>query len=175
MYKYISFLLLCFIILFLSCHGNEYIVGKVIKIQDGDTYDLLREDKTTLRIRMEGIDAPEKGMPFYRVSKKYLGELCLNQTIKVLKMSEDHHGRTVAYSFLDDGRELSREMLKAGLAWHYKEYNSEEELSDLETEAQNAKRGLWVYDNPMSPWENRQLHRKGISTKDMFNIKEGED
>jgi endonuclease YncB( thermonuclease family) len=164
-------------LLFTQCKSKsnpDIITGKIIKVHDGDTYDLLLEDNTTLRIRMEGIDAPEKGMPFCRVSKKYLSELCHDKTINVQKTTEDHHGRIVAYSYLEDGRELSREMLKAGLAWHYKEYNSEKELADLELDAQKAKRGLWIYDNPMSPWENRKLHRKGISTKDMFQIKEGE-
>ncbi|GHV09351.1 hypothetical protein FACS1894160_4910 [Bacteroidia bacterium] len=166
-----------------SCHqshrktakDNSFILGKVIKVQDGDTYDLLREDNTTIRIRMEGIDAPEKGMPFYRVAKNYLGSLCLKQTVKVLKTTEDHHGRTVGYTYLNDGRELSREMIKAGLAWHYKEYNDEKELTNLEVEAQTARRGLWIDKNPMSPWENRKLHRQGISTKEIFDIREGEE
>ena len=55
------------------------ISGKVIKIVDGDTYDILLDNLTTKRIRMEGIDAPERGMPFYKVAKDYLGTLCFGQ------------------------------------------------------------------------------------------------
>ena len=179
MNKFFTHVLLILIVFVLGCHQkNDYeigdiILGEVIKILDGDTYDLLCKNKKTIRIRMEGIDAPEKGMPFYRVSKSYLGEICSNREIKVLKTNEDRYGRTIGYSYLDDGRELSKEMIKAGLAWHYKQYNSDEELSNFEIEAQKAKNGLWIHDNPMPPWENRKLHRKGISTKDLFDIKEG--
>jgi hypothetical protein len=143
-----------------------------VKILDGDTYDLLLDDKTTIRIRMDGIDAPEKGMPFSQASKKYLDELCQGQTIEVWITDKDQHGRKIALSYLEDGRELSREMLKAGLAWHYKKYNSDEELAALEIEARQARRGLWQDKNPMEPWENRRLHRQGVSTKDLYETTE---
>ena len=71
---------------------------------------------------------------------------------------------------MEDGTELSHEMIKAGLAWHYKKYNSDTVLSDLEIEAKELKKGLWVNENPMAPWTNRSLHRQGISTKDSFDI-----
>jgi endonuclease YncB( thermonuclease family) len=175
-YGYIFILLL--LCVFTGCHNHtsdKYITGRAVKILDGDTYDLLLEDNTTVRIRMDGIDAPEKGMPFSKASKKYLGELCQGQTIKVQKSTEDRYGRIVGFSYLEDGRELSHEMLKAGLAWHYKQYNSDPELADLENQARQARIGLWKDKNPMTPWENRKLHRQGISTKDMFEIKEGEE
>jgi endonuclease YncB( thermonuclease family) len=175
MNKY-GYLLLLFLSVFAGCHtADKYITGHVVKILDGDTYDLLIEDNTTVRIRMDGIDAPEKGMPFSKASKKYLGELCQGQTIKVLKSTEDRYGRIVGFSYLEDGRELSHEMLKAGFAWHYKQYNSDPELSVLENGARQARTGLWKDKNPMAPWENRKLHRQGISTKDMFEIKDGEE
>jgi endonuclease YncB( thermonuclease family) len=155
--------------------SEEYVSGKVVKALDGDTYDLLLNDGTTVRIRMEGIDAPEKGMPFSHVSKEYLGKLCQGQTVEAWIRGEDRHGRKLAFTYLEDGREVSREMLKAGLAWHYKEYNSDEELSDLETEARQAKRGLWKDANPMAPWDNRRLHRQGVSTKDMYETTENTD
>ena len=81
----------------------------------------------------------------------------------------DNHGRTLAFSYLDDGKELSHEMIKAGLAWHFKKYSSDSVLSNLEKEAIKLRLGLWADQNPMSPWENRRLHRSGISTKDSFH------
>jgi endonuclease YncB( thermonuclease family) len=158
----------------ISCHnrnsGNEYISGCVVKIIDGDTYDLLLNDSTTIRVRMDGIDAPEKGMPFYKKAKQYLGTLCKDQIVKIHKDKLDHYGRAVSFSYLKDGRELSREILKAGFAWHYKQYNSNLELATLEDEARQAKRGLWQDKNPMAPWENRKLHKQGVSTKDKYKI-----
>ena len=62
--------------------GSE-ISGKVIAIIDGDTYDVLIHDNKTIRIRMEGIDAPERGMPFFRKSKDYLAKLCFNKNIHI--------------------------------------------------------------------------------------------
>jgi len=145
--------------------------GKVIGIVDGDTYDILLNGKLTVRIRMEGIDAPEKGMPFYKVAKKHLSDLCFGKQVTLKLTGKDHHDRTLAFSYLQDGTELSHEMLKAGLAWHFKEYNRDSDLDELETEARNSKLGIWQGENPMSPWENRALHRNGVSTKDSFDKK----
>lgn len=150
--------------------GKE-IKGEVVSIIDGDTYDLLVNGNQTIRIRMEGIDAPERGMPFYKKAKNYLGDLCFEQEITVKITGKDKYKRILAYSYLNDGRELGQEMIKAGLAWHYKKYNSNKTLSKLEQEAKDNKRGLWIYENPMAPWTNRSLHGQGISTKDSFNIK----
>jgi micrococcal nuclease len=149
--------------------------GKVISIIDGDTYDLLTKDKETIRIRMEGIDAPEKGMPFYRVSKKYLSKLCFKKNVKIEITGKDASGRYLAFTYLDDGTELSHEMIKSGLAWHFKKYNSDPILSNLEVEARKLNLGIWTNENPMPPWENRQLHYNGVSTKDKFDIKEGQN
>lgn len=145
-------------------------VGKVIAIIDGDTYDILLAENKTTRIRMEGIDAPEKGMPFYRKAKDYLGTLCFQKNIRLEVKEKDNHGRTVAYSYLDNGTELSHEMVKAGLAWHFKKYSMDTVLSNLEMQARESKIGIWSNDNPMPPWENRRLHREGISTKDSFSL-----
>lgn len=181
-YKLNSMPILFSLLLLLSCGSNKNgefskypKSGKVISIIDGDTYDLLIKDKTTIRIRMEGIDAPEKGMPFYRVSKNYLGKLCFQKDIKLVITSKDSNGRYLGYTYLKDGTELGQEMIKAGLAWHFKKYNSDPILADLEIEARRLKIGLWVDRKPMPPWENRSLHYKGISTKDSFNIKVGQE
>lgn len=148
--------------------------GKVIAIIDGDTYDILLDGNKTVRIRMEGIDAPEKGMPFYRVSKKKLGELCFEKNVRLEIHDTDSRGRTIAFTYLDDGTEISHEMIKAGLAWHFTKYNKDEDLATLEVQARESKLGLWKDESPMPPWDNRSLHRNGISTKDSFDIKEGQ-
>jgi endonuclease YncB( thermonuclease family) len=154
-----------------NSHNEQGETGKVIGILDGDTYDILMEGNKTVRVRLEGIDAPEKGMPFYKVAKSYLSTLCFGKQITLKISGNDNHNRTLAFSYLEDGKELSHEMLRAGLAWHFKKYNSDADLEQLEAEAKNSKIGIWQYENPMSPWENRALHRNGVSTKDSFNIK----
>lgn len=179
MSKYLLCNIILCLVLFASCTSNSIksndsgeakeISGKVIKIIDGDTYDLLTADKQTLRVRMEGIDAPEKGMPFYKVSKNYLGSLCFQKNVTIKVIETDVHERLVADTYLDS-IELGQEMLKAGLAWHFKKYSSDETLAQLEKEARNNKIGLWSDPNPIAPWEIRRLHREGISTKDSFSF-----
>jgi micrococcal nuclease len=149
---------------------GDSISGKVISILDGDTYDMLIPGNIIIRIRMEGIDAPERGMPFYKVSKQYLADLCFSKTVTIHVTGIDIHNRVLAYTYTNDETELSHEMIKAGLAWHYLTYNTDPVLADLEATARIQKAGLWFDANPMAPWTNRSLHRQGISTKDSFNI-----
>jgi micrococcal nuclease len=170
------------IFLLFSCNNNTPQVsyannnsGKIISIIDGDTYELLDNDNKTIRIRMEGIDAPEKGMPFCNVAKKYLSSLCFGKKIILDGNKKDRNGRIIAYSYLGDSTELSHEMVKAGLAWHFKKYSSDSSLANLEIEARNLGLGLWKDKNPIPPWEIRKLHREGISTIDSFNFESEND
>lgn len=173
------FFIILLLILSTSCSQNhrkrssvsvneKYISGKVIKIIDGDTYDLLTDDKKTIRVRMEGIDAPEKGMPYYKASKNHLGSLCMNQRIEVVSTGEDKYGRTLAFSYLSDGAELGHLMIEAGMAWHFKKYNDDEDLAALEIEARKNKTGLWAENCPIPPWEVRRLQREGMSNDEIY-------
>ena len=153
-----------FSLIFLSCDVSipvevDSLSGNVVKIIDGDTYDLILNGEQT-RVRMYGIDAPERGMDYYRVAKDYLGELCNDQIIRLEVMNTDRYGRIVAKSFLSDGRELGAEMIKAGLAWHYKQYSDDESLALLENDAQENKVGLWKATNPTPPWKYRKRKKE---------------
>jgi len=175
MLNVIKWTLICLLGLTDTCQtepvkDGELVSGKVVKVMDGDTYEFLLENKTTVRVRMEGIDAPETGMPYYRKATDYLKGLTKGKTIKIDLSNKDQYGRVVSFSYLEDGRELSREMIKAGYAWHYKQYNKDPELAALEKEARMAKLGLWKDKNPIEPWEIRRLRRSGVSTKDRFVI-----
>jgi micrococcal nuclease len=146
--------------------GNEY-RAKVIGVVDGDTYDILWNN-TSRRVRVDAIDAPEKGMPYYKVSKQYLADLCFGDNVAILIVDVDRHGRYVGRAANSDGVDISREMIKAGMAWHYKDYNDEDELAELENKARATKTGLWADAKIIAPWEVRKLHREGLSTKDSF-------
>jgi micrococcal nuclease len=168
-------LLLISLILFSSCietsnkAEKEFTdTYKVISISDGDTYTIL-VDNEPVKIRMHGIDAPEKGMPFYRVAKKKLSKLCLGIFIRIEKIDTDQYDRMVAKGFLDDGSDINLEMIKSGLAWHYKEYSSDQTYAEAEELAKQSKIGLWIDPHPKAPWEIRKLHKQGISTKDSFS------
>lgn len=159
MKQHISYCIL--LVLLIGCgfgEGTKTDTGRVVKVIDGDTYDILIDGKQT-RIRMYGIDAPERGMDFFKVSKEYLGDLCKGNTIKVVTMKKDRHNRVVAKSYLPDGRELGAEMLKAGLAWHYKKYSSDSDYAAFEQKAKENKLGLWSMPIPTPPWEYRKMRR----------------
>ncbi len=151
---------------------GERMQGKIVKVFDGDTYELMLADNTTVRVRMEGIDAPEGGMPFYQVSKRYLTDLAAGEEVEILVTDIDQYKRIVAFTYLEDGRELSREMLRAGMAWHYKKYNQDADMTDLELHALTEGLGLWSERDPVPPWMIRRIRRTAVSTKNLLVFRE---
>ena len=107
------------------------------------------------RIRLSGIDCPEKGQAFGKKAKQFTSALVYGKDVVIHVLSKDRHGRTVADVVLPDGTNVSRELLRAGLAWWYRQYSKDKSLGALEEEAQQAKRGLWADQNPIPPWEIR--------------------
>lgn len=134
--------------------------GRVVRIIDGDTYDLLTADRRKYRVRMYGIDTPEKGMPYYRVAKKYLKQLCFDSIVSIQTSKRDIYDRIISFTYLSDGREVGAEMIRAGMAWHFKRYNDDVELARLEQEAKSNHLGLWKESNPTPPWVERKKRRK---------------
>ena len=158
-------LLLC--LLGLNCFAQKQsqpvtrFTGEVIKIVDGDTYDLLLEDHTVKRIRMEGIDAPEKGMPYYKQSRDYLAALCFRKTVTVIQTGKDRNGRVIAQTILPSATELGWQMVNAGYAWHFKKYSTSKQLARAEARARKKRAGLWADKQPVAPWEWRKRPRTG--------------
>ncbi len=148
--------------------NTQTITGKVIHISDGDTYDILTEDNITHRVRMLGIDAPEKGQDFHRKATDYLKSLLYNQTVTIQFDNTDRYGRLLAFTYLSDGREASHEMIRAGYAWHYRQYNQDDDLKQLEQEARQNKIGLWADPNPIEPWVER-VNRREQNKKESLN------
>ena len=147
---------------------GDTIAGKIVAVIDGDTYDILVPGDTTLRVRMEGIDAPEKGMAFNKVAKTYLSELCFGKKVNLLVTGIDQHRRVLGFTFVDDTLELSHEMIKAGYAWHFTKYNKDTDLAALEQDARKAEKGLWFDKNPIAPWEFRKLMRQGNTAEEIY-------
>ena len=149
------------------------ITGKVVHIIDGDTIDILTADKTKIRIRFNGIDAPESGQPFGKNAKQYLSEFIGGQTVRVVTHDKDRYGRAIGDVYLNDvpgpnfrpGTILpdwyvNRELVKRGLAWHYKKYSDDENLAMDEIRAQQRKLGLWSDVRHVAPWEWRKLSKE---------------
>jgi endonuclease YncB( thermonuclease family) len=138
--------------------NNAIIEGEVVKIVDGDTYDLQTADGT-IRVKMEGIDAPEKGMRFYKESKKYLHDLCFGRIVAFKPNGICKYNKQIGFTYLSGGLELSHEMVRAGYAWHFKKYNSDSNIYKLELQARISKIGIWADGNPISPRIVRRLRK----------------
>lgn len=136
---------------------NREIQGKVIRVLDGDTIEVLqdKQDKKPVRIRLANIDAPEKKQAFGRWSANQLKALLAAQPVTVTYTQRDRYGRIIGRVFTTNGTDASRFMVKSGAAWVYERYNADESLPALQREAQEQKRGLWTDSNPVPPWEWR--------------------
>ena len=130
--------------------------AKVIKIVDGDTYDVLTNDKRSIRIRMNGIDAPEKKQPFGQKSKEKLASLCAGQELKIIPHGYDRNKRMLADAINKLGQNINLEMVKSGYAWHYKKYSKDSALALAEINARADRIGLWADPNPIEPWNWRK-------------------
>lgn len=136
------------------------LAGKVVGITDGDTLTLLDTTNTQHKIRLAGIDTPEKGQPFGQVCKQSLSDLVFNQPVEIQWDKLDRYGRVIGKVVKKD-KDINLEQIKLGCAWHYKKYQHEqspedrEKYSSAETSARGARFGLWADPNPVAPWEWR--------------------
>lgn len=142
----------------------QTIIGKVVGVADGDTITVLDNDRTQHKIRLAGIDAPEKKQPFGQRAKEHLSGLVFSKFVEVEAEKRDRYGRWVGKVFVD-GHDVNLAIVVAGLAWHYKKYATEQNASDrllyadAEVEARTQQRGLWVDISPAPPWEWRAGQR----------------
>ena len=143
----------------LSCNAAT-IEGRVVGVADGDTITVLDANKVQHKIRLGGIDAPEKAQPYGQQSKQSLSDLVYGKTVMVDTDKTDRYGREVG-KVLVDGVDANLEQLKRGMAWHYKAYQREQSLDDrlayaaAENESAAAHIGLWQDPQPVAPWAFR--------------------
>ena len=134
---------------------------KVIGIKDGDTFVLLMDGKEQT-IRFAHIDCPEKKQPFGNKAKEFVADLCFGTYVTLIvndKNKYDRNKRLIAEVILEDGRNLNKELVKNGLAWHFKKYSDSKEYALLETEARSRKIGIWSESNPIAPWDWRKRRK----------------
>lgn len=150
-------------LLFISVVAAETYVGRVVRVADGDTITVLDQAKVQHKVRLAGIDAPEKRQPFGQVSKRHLASLVADEMVLVEFMKRDRYRREVG-KVVVGGRDVNLAQLEAGLAWHYRRYAHEQPYADrleyaaAEAVAREAREGLWVDAQPVPPWEYR--HRR---------------
>lgn len=136
--------------------SNGKHIGRVVKVVDGDTFDVNEKD-SIIRIRLFGIDAPEKGQEFYEESKQMLLSLTGNKQVIFISKGKDMYGRTIGEIIrLADGVNINYEMVRQGLAWHFVRYSSDPELAKLELLARQKQLGIWSLYHYTEPWEFRK-------------------
>lgn len=139
----------------------DILTGKVIKIADGDTLTVLDAEKKQYRIRLTGIDAPEKKQAFGTVSKQHLATLAFGKTVHVEWFRRDRYQRILGKVWVG-GQDANLEQIRAGLAWHYKQYEKDQPPLDRRRYAQAEALArldrveLWRDPSPMAPWDFRR-------------------
>jgi endonuclease YncB( thermonuclease family) len=152
------------VVTLLSAPALADIHGRVVSVTDGDTVRILSADKTEHRVRLTGIDAPERGQPFGTASRDHLSSLIAGKTVFVESSKTDRYGRILGKIILD-GRDINLEQVQSGYAWWYRYYADEQSPTDrklygaAEVAAQQAGRGLWADPNPINPYDWRRSKR----------------
>lgn len=143
--------------------GKPFLEGRVVAVLDGDSLDVL-VDGATRRIRVAGIDSPERGQPWAERSKQALSERVFGKPVQINEIALDRYGRTVGEVYADDVC-VGCELVRDGHAWVYRHFSEDPVLLELEAQARAAGRGLWGLPESQRtpPWEWRRAHRPGDS------------
>ncbi|MDR1897093.1 MAG: thermonuclease family protein [Prevotellaceae bacterium] len=148
-------ILLCWIFTISTIYAQSVITGKVVKIADGDTFTMLVEQNQQVKIRLNSIDCPESKQDFGQQAKQYLSKLVFGKVVSVSYKNKDRYGRVLGTVYIDNVN-VNEEMIKAGMAWHYKQYDKSTKLADMETTARQNRIGLWSHSDPIAPWNFRK-------------------
>jgi len=151
-------------LIFFSAPGIAQVAlleGRIIAVSDGDTVTILSAAKVQTKVRLVGIDAPERKQAFGTRSKEALAALVFNRHVTIKYKKKDRYGRVLG-KILVSGVDANLEQVRAGMAWHYKQYQRDQEAPDrllyaqAEREARLAKRGLWSDQHAVAPWDFRR-------------------
>jgi len=152
-----------FSFLLLFCSLSNSFNAKVVGIHDGDSITVLTSSNQQIKVRLEGIDCPELKQDYGQKAKQYTSSLCFQKQVRVEITGKDRYGRTLAFVYVGTTC-INKELLKAGMAWHFKKYNSSSELGRLESSARSKKIGLWSQPSPKPPWEFRKKNKLSSGT-----------
>lgn len=138
----------------------KVIIGRCTRVSDGDTIHVVTDGNVKYKVRLDRIDAPEKGQPNGKESTAYLSSLIRGKTVRVEWQKKDRYGRVLGIVFLDKV-DVNLQMVAAGNAWHYSYFDKTSEYASAEAEARQNRRGLWSADEkPINPYEWRRSKRK---------------
>ena len=144
------------LLLLLPLHVLADFTGPVVSVPDGDTIEVLH-NRHPSRIRLSGIDCPEKGQAYGNNAKHATSKLVFGKEVTLQTHGQDKYGRTLGDVFLLDGTNVNHELVKQGWCWWYRRYApGDMVLEKLEKDARDAKKGLWADPAPIPPWVYRK-------------------
>jgi len=155
-------LLILLISIYFSHLSAAEIEGRVVRVSDGDTIAVLDSSNQIIKIRLAGIDAPEKKQAFGNRSKQSLSDLVYGKHVTIIWNKTDRYGRTIGKVVLGKN-DINNQQLLRGHAWFYKKYENELTVQDRalyqnsENVAKSLKIGLWHDSNPIEPWLFRKM------------------
>ncbi len=126
-------------------------LGTVVKVLDGDSLEIVDGSNTLFRVRLQGIDAPERGQAFSNSSRKALSDLVFGKEVRVVTEGLDKYERFLGHVYVSE-LWINREMIRKGMAWHYKYFNKDLRLAHSEVYARYERLGLWADPEPTAPW-----------------------
>ena len=133
--------------------------GKVVRVVDGDTVQVFEGKGVQTRIRLYGIDTPEREQPYHGKARDALADMVAGKNVGVSVVDVDSLGRTVGTIYLD-GKNINLSMVQGGHAWWYRKYaNYDRPLQEAERHARAQKLGLWAGTDPVAPWDWRRRGR----------------
>jgi endonuclease YncB( thermonuclease family) len=162
-YRFLQILVLAGALGATAVHGRDF-DGRVVGIQDGDTVTVLDSARLQHRVRIAGIDAPEKAQAFGTTAKENLARLAFGKQAEVRCNKRDRYGREVCSVYVG-ALDVGLEQVRGGYAWWFREYAREQSPEDrksyaaAESEARAARRGLWRDAGPIAPWDWRRQAR----------------
>jgi endonuclease YncB( thermonuclease family) len=134
--------------------------GHVVSVLDGDTIEVLHNNRPT-RIRINGIDCPEKGQAYGQKAKHAASDLVFGKEVTLHTFGKDKYGRTIGEVILPDGTNVNHTLVKDGWCWWYRKYAPRDRvLEQLEKDAREERKGLWADPQPVPPWEWRKRRRR---------------
>ena len=158
------------LLLIASATQASTIMGLVVGIADGDSITVLDANFEQHKIRLQGIDAPERAQPFGQRSKENLSRLAFNKDVRVEWSKRDRYGRKIGKVWVQPVScptcamtlDVGHQQITVGLAWWYRKYAGEQSPEDRgayefsEQEARAKRVGLWSHPDPVPPWEWRR-------------------
>jgi endonuclease YncB( thermonuclease family) len=143
---------------------TETLTARVLWVDDGDSLEIRDDWGRRFRVRLRGIDAPERAQPYASVARRNLARLARGRAVTVSYDGVDKYGRLLAWVYVDEGVSVNLRQVQAGLAWHYvlpgQPWTADDDLlAQAEHEARQARRGLWARSSPQPPWQYRRAHR----------------